>query len=178
MCMKGGEVDLAIDRRHPGGWTKTVQNGTSAHMHEARLITALLLATANPSLAAADIAVPGAATQIPDNLHLLVGKHVVVGRMPLCVPSTYTANLSYAGKLAFVLSFQENNAFDHLGANLNRVPPNLRAMMEDAQKAATIPVRRAIGGWQYQRAAAETPAQPYARNESRSTMRCTLAARA
>jgi hypothetical protein len=107
-------------------------------MHKALIITALLMTAANPSLATADVAVPVVTTQIPDDLHLLVGKHVVVGRMPLCVPSTYTVNLSYAGKLASVLAFKENNSFDHLGAGLNRLPPNMRAMMEDAKKGGVL----------------------------------------
>ena len=48
--------------------------------------------------------------RLPDDLNLLVGKNVIVGRLPLCVPNSYTANLAYAGKPATVVSYTPNAA--------------------------------------------------------------------
>ena len=81
--------------------------------------------------------------KLPDDLHQLVGKHVLVGRMPLCVPKSYTANLSYAGKPATVISFIRNVTLDH--TNVNRMPPGMRPMMEDLKKGGNLLFRFADG---------------------------------
>jgi hypothetical protein len=84
-------------------------------------------------------AVPsGAVSQFPDDLQLLVGKHIVLGRLPVCTPSTYTANLAYAGKPAKVLSFEANKALRGSAGNLSRMPPNLRPMIADAKKGGIL----------------------------------------
>ena len=54
---------------------------------------------------------------------------------------TYTVILTYAGKQAEVISLKPFNAAHMTQAAMNRLPPELRATMEDMQKAATILVR-------------------------------------
>jgi len=69
----------------------------------------------------------------------LVGKQVNVQRMPLCQPGTYTADLSHAGKQATVLSAKPNNMIPALPPRaLSRLTPEMRALVEDQQKAATL----------------------------------------
>ena len=75
------------------------------------------------------------------DLNLLVGKKVIAQRVPLCQPGTYTVILTYAGKQAEVISLKPFNAAHMTQAAMNRLPPELRATMEDMQKAATILVR-------------------------------------
>lgn len=76
---------------------------------------------------------------IPQNLHLLVGKRVVVGRMILCVPNTYSPNLSYAGKTATVMAFKENTTLTTLPPSvLNRLSQNIRANLEDIEKGGIL----------------------------------------
>lgn len=75
---------------------------------------------------------------ILDDLNLLVGKQVVVGRMPLCTPKTFTANLNYSGKTATVVSVKPNTMRKLPSNMLNRMTPDMRAMMEDAQNGATL----------------------------------------
>jgi hypothetical protein len=107
-----------------------------------RSISAALLITASAS-AAQQTGSAVAAVGMLDDLQLLVGKRVVVGRMPLCVPKTYTANLTYAGKPATVISFVRNPALEH--TNLNRTPAGLRPMMADAKKGGNLLFRFADG---------------------------------
>jgi hypothetical protein len=75
------------------------------------------------------------------DLTALVGKKVIVQRMPLCQPGTYTIVLAYAGKQASVISLKPSNV-PHLSEGImSRLTPEARTMMEDAQKAATILVQ-------------------------------------
>src|SRR4051794_25269126 len=75
---------------------------------------------------------------IPDDLNLLVGKKVVVGRLPLCVPKTFTSNLAYSGKTATVASVKPNTTRKFPPNVLSRMTPEMREMMQDTQKGATI----------------------------------------
>jgi hypothetical protein len=75
------------------------------------------------------------------DLNLLVGKQVIAQRVPLCQPGTYTTVLAYAGKQAKVISIKPIN-MTHLSKGImSGLAPEARAMMEDAQKAATILVQ-------------------------------------
>ena len=80
----------------------------------------------------------GASVSIPDDLNLLVGKQVVVGRMALCVPKTYNVNLSYSGKTAKVVSFTRNASLDGIKGNLRSLPPSTQAMMTDLMKGGLV----------------------------------------
>src|SRR3954469_12154896 len=64
---------------------------------------------------------------IPDDLSLLIGKKVIVGRMPLCLPNTYTPNLSYNGKAAVVSGFKPYQGLNMI--NIGGLPPTLRTQM-------------------------------------------------
>ena len=75
------------------------------------------------------------------DLNLLVGKRVIAQRAPLCRPGTYTVVLAYAGKEAEVISLRPFNAAHMSDAAMSRLTPELRAMMVDMQKAATILVK-------------------------------------
>src|ERR1700689_5254670 len=72
------------------------------------------------------------------DLNLLVGKKVLVQRSPLCQPGTYTAVLSYSGKQARVVSMKPSSVAPLSQRVMDRLTPQARALMEDAQKAATI----------------------------------------
>jgi hypothetical protein len=76
-------------------------------------------------------------TQI-ENLSLLIGKQVIVQRIPLCQPGTYTTVLTYSGKQATVFSLKPFKFPQISQAALNRMTPELRALMEDERKAATM----------------------------------------
>lgn len=76
--------------------------------------------------------------KLPDDLNLLVGKKVIVGRMPLCQPGAYTTNLTYSGKQATVVSLKPARVSNFSNAALSRMPPEMRARMEDMHKAATL----------------------------------------
>src|ERR1700683_2101889 len=77
-------------------------------------------------------------TPIQD-LSLFVGKQVVVQRIPLCQPGTYTTVLTYSGKQATVVSLKPFKLpYPISQAVLDKMKPELRAMMEDELKAATI----------------------------------------
>ena len=78
---------------------------------------------------------------IPDDLHLLVGKRGVVGRMALCAPNTYTANLAYAGSAATFLGFTEPKAAGLMRSSMGRLPHNIRLQMEDAAKGGLLQVQ-------------------------------------
>src|SRR5271154_5335827 len=75
------------------------------------------------------------------DLNLLIGKQVTVQRKPLCQPGTFTVVLSYAGKQATVVSLKPSTITPLSPGVMARMPPQARAMMEDAQKAATILLR-------------------------------------
>jgi hypothetical protein len=77
-------------------------------------------------------------TAMPNDLHLIVGKQVMVGRMALCEPSTYTANLQYAGKQATVISFKANQVAKLSPSALNRMPPGLRPLLEDTSQGGIL----------------------------------------
>jgi hypothetical protein len=72
------------------------------------------------------------------DLNLLVGKRAVVQRQPLCQPGTYTVVLAYAGKQAQVVSLKPSNIAPIPKNVMDKLAPAARALMEDAQKAATI----------------------------------------
>jgi hypothetical protein len=76
-----------------------------------------------------------------DNLEMIVGKRVVVQRMPLCEPGTFKAVLDYAGMQAKVISLKPLTLPQVSKATLERMPPAARGMIEDEQKAATILVQ-------------------------------------
>ena len=71
----------------------------------------------------------------------LVNKKVVVQRMPLCEPGTFTPNLNYAGKTGLVVSAKPSKSYKLSPSTLSRMAPGARAMLEDQQKAATVLVQ-------------------------------------
>lgn len=83
----------------------------------------------------------GAAPEIPNDLNLLTGKKVIVGRIPLCVPNTYSANLTYGGKLATVVSYVPNALLARNAANLYRYPADMRATIDDARRGGRLTFR-------------------------------------
>ena len=101
-----------------------------------------LIAVAAPVLGqtapAPDAAIAG---KIPDDLNLLAGKKVVVGRLPLCVPNTYTVNLTYAGKPATVVSYAPNAMLARYRTGMSRMPAGARATMEDARRGGKLTFR-------------------------------------
>jgi hypothetical protein len=75
----------------------------------------------------------------PQDLSLLLGKQVIVQRVPLCQPGTYTTVLTYAGKQATVVSAKPfKMPYPISQAAIDKMKPDLRAMMEDELKAATL----------------------------------------
>ena len=68
----------------------------------------------------------------------LLDKKVVILRMPLCEPGTFTTNLSYAGKTGLVISVKPSKSYKFSPSVLARMTPEARAMLEDQQKAATV----------------------------------------
>ena len=79
------------------------------------------------------------------DLNLLVGKQVIVQRVPLCQPGTYTAVLTYAGKTVKVISIKAQAVSPMAKKAVDRMPPQARATIEDALKAATILVEAEDG---------------------------------
>lgn len=79
-----------------------------------------------------------ASVTIPDDLNLLVGKRVVVGRMPLCTPKTYSVNLSYAGRTAKVVSFTRNDSLDRVKGQLQSLPAPTQALMSDQMNGGLV----------------------------------------
>jgi hypothetical protein len=75
---------------------------------------------------------------LPDNLNLLIGKKVVIGRIPLCVPKTFNTNLTYSGKTATVVSLKPGNMPRFSPSVLSRMAPDMRAKMEDMQKGGIL----------------------------------------
>src|SRR5215469_17045010 len=81
----------------------------------------------------------GATQPLPSDLRLMVGMRVMVGRMPLCEPNTYTVDLAHAGKAAKIISVKPNNMTVKLSAStLERLPEQSRNLVEDAQNSGTI----------------------------------------
>jgi hypothetical protein len=78
--------------------------------------------------------------QVQD-VNQLVGKKVIIQRMPLCEPGTYNTVLAYAGKQGTVLSAKPSNMIHLSESVMSRMKPEARAMMEDQQKAATLLVQ-------------------------------------
>lgn len=72
------------------------------------------------------------------DLNQLVGKQVIAQRIPLCQPGTYTTVLTYAGQRAKVISLKPSHITHLSEKTMSRLTPEVRSMMEDAQKAATI----------------------------------------
>jgi hypothetical protein len=68
----------------------------------------------------------------------LVGKQVNVQRLPLCQPGTYSADLSHAGKQATVISVKPRKLPAMSQRSLDRMTPEVRELMADQQKAATV----------------------------------------
>jgi hypothetical protein len=71
----------------------------------------------------------------------LVDRKVVVQRVPLCEPGTFTTNLNYAGKTGLVISAKPSKSYKLSPSMLARMTPEARAMLEDQQKAATVLVQ-------------------------------------
>ena len=75
---------------------------------------------------------------IPDDLSRLIGKNVLVGRLPLCEPKTFVVNMTYAGKQATVISFVKA-AVAQVPPNVaNQMAPSLLALMEDSRKGGVL----------------------------------------
>ena len=69
----------------------------------------------------------------------LIGKQINVQRLPLCQPGTYNADLSHSGKQATVVSVKPSKMMPAVSsAALNRLNPEMRAIVEDQQKAALL----------------------------------------
>jgi hypothetical protein len=68
----------------------------------------------------------------------LIGKKVNVHNIPLCQPGTNQADLAHAGKQATVVSAKPNTMPAMSPALTSRLPPDIRAMLDDQQKAATL----------------------------------------
>src|ERR1039458_2083794 len=79
--------------------------------------------------------------QTIQNLDLLIGKRVIVQRIPLCSPGTFTIVLTYAGKQATVVSLKPSRITPLSQNIMNKLPPETRAMFEDQQKGATMLVK-------------------------------------
>jgi hypothetical protein len=76
--------------------------------------------------------------QIQDPAQLL-GKKVIIGRGTfVCQPNTYTVDTSRSGKLATVVSVTPKRGSSLSQSQLSRMPEQMREMMLDQQKAATI----------------------------------------
>ena len=67
----------------------------------------------------------------------LIGKRFNVRRLPLCQPGTYKGDFAHAGQQATVVSAKPNTMMPALSA-MSAITPELRAMIEDQQKAATL----------------------------------------
>ena len=88
------------------------------------------------------VAAVGQEQQPPiQDLNLLIGKEVIVQRVPLCPPGTYTHVLAYAGKQARVVSLKPLHLAALPQSAMNRLPPETRATLEDYRKSATILVQ-------------------------------------
>jgi hypothetical protein len=79
------------------------------------------------------------------DLNVLVGKEVIAQRMPLCQPGTFKIVTTYAGQHAKVISLKPSNVQRVSAGNMGKLTPELRAFLEDTQKAATILVQFSDG---------------------------------
>jgi hypothetical protein len=87
----------------------------------------------------AQTAVPVPVPKPAINLAQLVGKRVKALRMPLCQPSTYTTDITYAGKEAKVLSAVKQTMIPPFSpTTLSRLQPEMRALLEDSYAAVTL----------------------------------------
>jgi hypothetical protein len=86
-----------------------------------------------------------AQASIPPDLHQLIGKKVIVGRMPLCMPKTYATNLTYAGKPAEFVSISVTMVASVSDQALKNMAPAVRSMVEDQRKGGTVLFRFAEG---------------------------------
>ncbi|HEY3768900.1 MAG TPA: hypothetical protein VGN44_09515 [Candidatus Angelobacter sp.] len=75
---------------------------------------------------------------LPDNLNLLIGKKVVIGRMPLCVPKTFNTNLTYSGKTATVVSMKPPNVQKLPPSIMNRMAPDMREKLLDLHNGGLL----------------------------------------
>jgi hypothetical protein len=82
---------------------------------------------------------PATTQQLPADLHLLVGHRVKVGRLPLCEPGTYNANLTVGGKFATVLSFKDSSSTPALPSTVRgRMSPSALKMIDDARNSGMM----------------------------------------
>jgi hypothetical protein len=73
------------------------------------------------------------------DFNVLIGKQVIVQRIPLCQPGTYNTVLTYAGKQAIVVSLKPFKLPYPISQSvLNKMTPEARGMIEDQMKAATL----------------------------------------
>jgi len=72
------------------------------------------------------------------NSGLLVGKQVIVHRLPLCQPGTFKSDLEHAGMKAKVISAKAINLPPVSKSTLDRMAPSMRDILLDEQKAATL----------------------------------------
>jgi hypothetical protein len=79
-----------------------------------------------------------AGRSLPSDLHLLVGKKVSVGRLPLCEPNTYSVTLLYAGQVATVIAVKKGHLPKLSSAVLARMPDSSRDLLIDAENAGTL----------------------------------------
>jgi hypothetical protein len=108
-------------------------------MNKSWMVVALLAMAAPGYGQTSPAPADAAAAKIPDDLGQLVGKKVLVGRIPLCVPKTYSVNLTYAGKPATVVSYAKDPMLAR--TNVNRMPSRMRSMMEDALHGGRLTFR-------------------------------------
>lgn len=73
------------------------------------------------------------------DLSQLVGKRVIVQRIPLCQPGTFNMVFSYAGKQAKVNSIKPSSYVSQ--EQLSKLPESVRAKLQDMQNSATILVQ-------------------------------------
>ncbi len=85
-----------------------------------RVISAVLMMSAAVLLA-----------QVIQDPNQLVNKKVVVQRVALCEPGTFTTNLNYAGKTGLVISAKAGKSYKFSNSVLSRMTPEARAMLED-----------------------------------------------
>jgi hypothetical protein len=68
----------------------------------------------------------------------LVGKKIIVNRLPLCEPGTYKPDLIHAGMQATVVSAKPSKIPILSKSVLDKLSPDMRDMMVDQQKAALL----------------------------------------
>lgn len=68
----------------------------------------------------------------------LVGKKVIVQRLPLCQPGTFNYDVSRSGKQATVVSAKAAKAHALPSSALARLTPDMRELLLDQQKAALL----------------------------------------